>query len=429
MHTRSQTRALADFKLNGPQVCPITRLPADVISRIGSFLDPIQAQLLSVTCKSMEVLRQPAPALQLYYRENENTLSRERDWCRYLEWLAQDRRYEVCEPCMATHRVDTKAARRRRALCRAADKQIDYYKFSNHGATNLRIRKTLQYHRLRGVGEIDDAWLEQMNAPTYLMSSRKSVVEYIESRPKIVPDDRGNLYLVHASIAFEFADSLWMTDDKDELISKISVYMCAHQQINCYNQPMTSCKLLDRVHEAFARLDGQECTGHCSDCATDFAVSLSPGCLEFEAWHSLGREVRPDQSKGDGVTDWFQLEKDSLEDERNNVTGSVRRLYEEGSVTKGNQDQGELHLRVAAATSPSKQLTWGVAMSRKSIFPFNRKKWEKPRKEVCRGCHHGHEWSPKIRVKRQAGWRLDRNGRRASRRGCACGGERKTRAL
>ncbi|KAI0008664.1 hypothetical protein F4779DRAFT_427208 [Xylariaceae sp. FL0662B] len=157
---------------------------------------------------------------------------------------------------------------------------------------------------------------------------------------KVVAGDDGNLRFLLLS-TWRYHKRFWGISLRD--IGHLII--CPHQELNFY-----TISDLRSGHRLFletavemalkGRGDGQEQTGACPRCATDFSVQLTPEYLKLQVWQDFGPEGYPDdlawisQSNCRGLDSFFFFififffNRRAVGPTLYHEPGSIRKLYE-----------------------------------------------------------------------------------------------------
>ncbi|RYP23582.1 hypothetical protein DL767_008774 [Monosporascus sp. MG133] len=320
---------------------PFLQLPPELICLVAEFLTPVHLALFSQTCRSLRA------TLERY--SNAAHLSR----TEYFAYLAVRARglpeQWVCEECMALHpvvKLDTPASIYNVSSCPLGRVTSSPY---GHRYGKVRIDTRLGYRQIR----IDhrhvqlalkytrlqrrkyNSYLQALMAPHHDMrfgpSAAIPLKTHYSAYPKVVAGDDGNLRFLLLSTWRYYKGR------EDISLRKIGYQIiCPHLELNYCTSPYLRggpCHVLEAAVEEVleARGDGQERTGACPRCATDFSVQLTSEYLNLYAWQDFGPEGSPvdlawkSQSAGhglDGVWNW-RFTGPTLYHE----PGSIRKLY------------------------------------------------------------------------------------------------------
>ncbi|KAI3330155.1 hypothetical protein F4824DRAFT_515854 [Ustulina deusta] len=275
------------------------QLPLDVIFMIAEFLDPVDLVLFSQTCDSLRVLFQK--------HSNATRLSRT-EYLSYLTGRARGKpRKWVCEKCMMLHPIfgfDTPAAINQVSTCprRRGTRYTRTYYDKKRRDTRLQcgqiriehrhIQLALKYTRLQE-GKYN-SYLQALLSPHHDINFRcknnAQLETYYSAYPKVVMGHDGNLRFLLLST--------WRYHKGRGNISLDSIgylSICPHVALDSrlpwlFHYP--GYALQDVVNRALA-VEGEEQTGACPRCATDFSVQLSCQFLDLHVWQDFGPEGSP----------------------------------------------------------------------------------------------------------------------------------------
>ncbi|KAL7622012.1 hypothetical protein AAE478_007513 [Parahypoxylon ruwenzoriense] len=307
---------------------PFLRLPAELIYLVAEFLTPADLALFSQTCCW----------LRATFKRHSNAAHFSRT--EYLSYLAGCARglseQWVCEECMALHpivKLDTPASIYHMSSCPLGwdtsscdghlygtirtDARLDYrqIRIEHH-----HVQLALKYTRLQR--RKYNSYLQALTAPHHDMrfgpSAAIPLKTHYSAYPKVVAGDEGNPRFLLLST--------W----------RYHKGLCPHLELNYCTSPRLRggpCHVLESaVEEALeAQSNGQERTGACPRCATDFSVRLTSEYLNLHVWQDFGPEGSPVDLAWKSQSFGFNSDLDGVENWR--LTGPT--LYHEpGSIMK-----------------------------------------------------------------------------------------------
>ncbi|KAI0551539.1 hypothetical protein F4679DRAFT_593340 [Xylaria curta] len=307
----------------------LLQLPLELIFIIAESLSPADLVLLAQTSRSLRAIF-----------ENQASATRlcSTDYLSFLAGLARGKPEEwVCENCMTLHpivKLDTPAAvnhvsscpyrhvppywlRQKGSSCtnyyrKAIRDRPDTYenqyrtdtrlKFSQIRIEHRHVQLALKYTRLQE--RKYSSYLQALLEPHHDTNFRRMTKSQLETRysayPKIVAGHDGNLRFLLWSTWRYYRDLENITFDK---IGRLKI--CPHVEVE--RRPPSfrrSPTLVIReswrksLQEAMKRVleaqeNGQEYTGACARCATDFSVQLGRRSLDLHVWQDFGPEGSP----------------------------------------------------------------------------------------------------------------------------------------
>ncbi|RYP66803.1 hypothetical protein DL771_007601 [Monosporascus sp. 5C6A] len=316
------------------------QLPLELICLVAEYLTPVDLALFSQTCRSLRATLQG--------HSNAAHLSRT-EYFAYLAGRARGLPEKwVCGRCMALHPIvkrDTPASIYCMSSCplgwvtRSLDSNLyrgvrtdARLRYRQIRIDHHHVQLALKYTRLQS--RKYNSYLQALMAPHHDLRFGPSVViplkTHYSAYPKVVAGDDGNLRFLLLST--------WRYHKGRKYISLRNMgyqIICPHLELNHCTSPHLRgdpCHVLEAaVEEALkARGDGQERTGACPRCATDFSVQLTE-YLNLHVWQDFGPEGSPidiawkSQSAGrglDGVENWRSTGPTLYHE-----PGSIRKLY------------------------------------------------------------------------------------------------------
>ncbi|RYP19051.1 hypothetical protein DL765_003547 [Monosporascus sp. GIB2] len=325
---------------------PLLQLPPELIYLVAEFFTPADIALFSQTCRSLRAI--------FGRHSNAAHLSRT-EYFAYLAGRARELPEQwVCEGCVALHPIvkrDTPASIYHVSSCplgwvtssltgcRYGEIRIDSRLFYGQLRIEHRhVQLALKYTRLQR--RKYNSYLRALMAPHHNMRygprGRLPLKTHYSAYPKVVAGDDGNLRFLLLST--------WRYHKGLEDISLRNIdyqRICPHLRLSHWTSRYLCghpCHVLEEVVEEAleARGDGQERTGACPRCATDFSVQLTSEYLDLHVWQDFGPECSPVDLA------WKSQSADrGLDGVRNcslmgptlyHQPGSIRKLYGQGNA-------------------------------------------------------------------------------------------------
>lgn len=258
----------------------ILGLPDELLLEIIKHLDLHDEFLLSQTCGALRGLteRNWKPTLQRLSH------AQQLDFWTGLAYVLPN--HWVCGPCGKLHKIDKRdrpTTDNRSPRCQQQDGlDFDHSYHLRHTHVQLALKLTR-------MGSVNRRHLENIMSPftteTPTLSSDRPRLKYCAT-PKVVAER----FLLQVKRKFQWNDPAVVS------LSDLGLRtICPHMVILPFKVPrdtkssraaVLGCFSND-VHLAVASL-GQEVTGHCRRCPTDYTVVAQPGIVTICTWHDLG---------------------------------------------------------------------------------------------------------------------------------------------
>ncbi|TDZ19314.1 hypothetical protein Cob_v007639 [Colletotrichum orbiculare MAFF 240422] len=152
----------------------------------------------------------------------------------------------------------------------------------------LRFAHVQMAIKLSRMGNVNQTYLGRIMKP-YSDERDSSVYSTLLLHTRAAPKIVAERFLLHAE--YEYRDNTASVSPDALRLKKICPHMMIWPSRNTRSNSLTRDLglegLSDAVHLAFDR-PGQEITGHCNRCPTDYTVVAAPGLLTIRAWHDLG---------------------------------------------------------------------------------------------------------------------------------------------
>ncbi|KAI1434037.1 hypothetical protein GGR50DRAFT_665151 [Xylaria sp. CBS 124048] len=277
---------------NANNAFPFLELPLELVREVMSLLTPVDITILSTVCRDLR-------SITRMFSLSTNLTPRERlDFLARYSWNLPD--YFVCARCSVLHRVrrrDVPTELMSRCSPSRGPDGIEpaweqkkplgntYFAIEHH-----HVELTLKYSRLQ-LPEYQ-SYLEALLEP-YYGENPMPYGDFGEAKysafPKVVTDSNGELRYLLLSIWRYLEYDRFTLDDLVELRN-----ICPHLDSEFYflTGRTNANLMLWTIERALTlRHEGEEMTGFCPRCPTDYAVCLGSGDLHIYVWQDLGPQT------------------------------------------------------------------------------------------------------------------------------------------
>ncbi|KAF6809882.1 f-box domain containing protein [Colletotrichum musicola] len=306
------------------EVVGILRLPKEMILEVIDHLELHDLFILSQTCKALRALAW-------------------RDWDLALDQMRSIQRTDFLTG-IAYVRPNNWACRRCSKLHAVNERDVPYTEWHIRGYLPSCCHETgiycgpfyeLRYNhvqmalKLGRMGNVNRRYLDHIMKP-YSDERKSNIHPKLLLHTRAIPKIVAERFLLHAE--YKYRDGTAPVSPNTLKFKKI----CPHMKIwpsrrnrsNRASRALGLEGLSDSVHLAFDR-PGQEISGHCDRCPTDYTVVAAPGVLTIRAWHDLGPYTSPRDIRWKVHVPSYGNRPSRGPAVQHNL-GSVREMYVEG---------------------------------------------------------------------------------------------------